>query len=125
MSDRKSTAVIADDEAHVRVYLKAIATHLGLDVVGEASDGEQAVQLCREREPDLVLLDLNMPIKTGEEALREIRQDCGNAKVVVFSSVADRQSVEECLDLGASHFILKDAPFLEITDILRETLAQA
>lgn len=110
--------VITDDEPHVRVFLRFAMNNMGLTVVGEAENGDQAIEVYRKLRPDLLLLDLNMPVKTGEEALREIRSEFPDARIVMLSSTADRESVEECALLGATHYIRKDSPFEEMREIL-------
>jgi two-component system chemotaxis response regulator CheY len=124
MSERNKTVVIADDEAHVRLYMKALLKTLNFDVVGEAKDGVEATTLALEKRPDLVLLDLNMPMRTGEEALEDILGKWPQARVVMLSSVADRLSVEHCLTLGALHFIRKDCSPAEIRTILTDLIQE-
>ncbi len=124
MAEQKKTVVIADDEAHVRLYMKALLKTLNLEVVGEAQDGFGAATLTLAKRPDLILLDLNMPSRTGEEALEDILREWPQARVVMLSSVADRLSVEHCLSLGARHFIRKDCSPAEIRTILTELLQE-
>jgi len=124
MAEQKKTVVIADDEAHVRLYMKALLKTLNLEVVGEAQDGFGAAALTQAKRPDLILLDLNMPTRTGEEALEDILREWPQARVVMLSSVADRLSVEHCLALGARHFIRKDCSPAEIRTILTELLQE-
>lgn len=119
---RKVRVLLADDELHVRTYLRFMVTNMGFEVVGEAINGEDAVKQFRATKPDIVLLDLNMPIKTGEEALQEIVAEFPQARVMILSSSADRETVSTCLDLGASNFIRKDSSFEDIRDIILETL---
>lgn len=124
MSERNKTVVIADDEAHVRLYMKALLKTLNFDVVGEAKDGVEATTVALDKRPDLVLLDLNMPTRTGEEALEDIMTEWPTARVVMLSSVADRLSVEHCLALGALHFIRKDCSPAEIRAIILDLLQE-
>lgn len=119
---KKYRVVIADDESHVRVFLRFAANTMGLVVVGEAGNGDEAVEIYRKTKPDLILLDLNMPVKTGEVALKEIRVEFPDARVVMLSSSADRESVEECAQLGAAYYIRKDCPFEEMKEILMSIL---
>lgn len=119
---RKHKVVITDDEPHVRVFLRFAMNNMGLTVVGEAENGAQAVDVYRELRPDLLLLDLNMPVKTGEAALRDILSEFPDARVVMLSSTADRESVEECAQLGAAHYIRKDCPFEEMKEIILSIL---
>jgi two-component system chemotaxis response regulator CheY len=121
---KKYKVVITDDEPHVRVFLKFAMNNMGLTVIGEAENGDQAVEVYRKLQPDMLLLDLNMPVKTGEAALREIRSEFPSACVVMLSSSADRESVEECAQLGAAHYIRKDCPFDEMKEIILSILTQ-
>ena len=89
-----------------------------LDRIGEPSlspDGAQAVALYQEHQPDLVLLDVNMPILDGVQALAQIQQLDPNAVVVMLTSLANRHTVEECLRLGAVDYIRKDTQREELT----------
>ena len=118
------TVVIADDELYVRVVIRSILQSLQLNVIGEAADGEEALRVFRDKKPDLLLLDVNMPLKTGEDTLRTILADSPEARVIMFSSVADRDSVERCLELGARHYIRKDCPPDEMRRIITEVLEE-
>ena len=118
------TVVIADDELYVRVVIRSILQSLQLNVIGEAADGEEALRVFRDKKPDLLLLDVNMPLKTGEDTLRTILAECPEARVIMFSSVADRDSVERCLELGARHYIRKDCPPDEMRRIITEVLEE-
>lgn len=116
------TVVIVDDEFHVRLYIRALITSMGMDVIGEAADGEDAVKVYREKRPDLLLLDMNMPGRNGEEALRDIIEEFPAANVIMLSSIADRSVVEKCLDIGAKHFIRRDCSTDEIKAIIDQIL---
>jgi two-component system chemotaxis response regulator CheY len=118
------TVVIADDELYVRVVIRSILDSLQLNVVGEAANGEEAIRVFHDKKPDLLLLDVNMPLKTGEDTLRTILNEFPEARVIMFSSVADRDSVERCLELGARHYIRKDCPPDEMRRIIREVLEE-
>lgn len=107
---RPNTALIVDDEPHVRMYLKLILKKIGFKTFIEAKNGQEGIDLYKLRQPDLVLLDVNMPVKEGMEALEEIMQFDPTAVVVVTSSVASRQAVEQSVELGASYYIRKDTP---------------
>src|SRR5262245_15907569 len=107
--------LLVDDEAHVRKFVSLIVHSLGAPTVIEASNGLEAVDLYRREKPDLVLLDVNMPILDGIGTLREIRKIDPDAVVVMLTSLANRQTVEESIELGASNYIRKDTPKDEIT----------
>ena len=119
---RKHRVVIADDEPHVRVFLRFAMNNMGLEVAGEAGNGQEALEVYRKLKPDILLLDLNMPVKTGEEALKDVLAEFPDAVVIMLSSSADRESVEACAAIGATHYIRKDCPFEEMRAIHYETL---
>lgn len=116
--NRPNSALIVDDEPHLRMYLKLLLKQIGFRTFSEAKNGQEGVDLYKARRPDLVLLDVNMPVKEGLEALEEIIDFDGNAVVVMASSVASRQAVERSVELGASYYIRKDTPKEEITEQL-------
>ena len=111
---RPNTALIVDDEPHIRMYLKLILKKVGFKTFIEAKNGQEGIDLYKSRKPDLVLLDVNMPVKEGMEALDEIMEFDPTAVVVVTSSVASRQAVEQSVELGASYYIRKDTPKKDI-----------
>ena len=115
---RPYTALIVDDEPHLRMYLKLILKRMGFKTFFEAKNGQEGIDLYKLRKPDLVLLDVNMPVKEGMEALEEIMEFDANAVVVMASSVASRQAVEQSVELGASYYIRKDTPKEDIVDQL-------
>ncbi len=115
---RPYTALIVDDEPHLRMYLKLLLKQIGFKTFSEAQNGQEGVDLYKSRRPDLVLLDVNMPVKEGMEALEEIMEFDENAVVVMASSVASRQAVERSVELGASYYLRKDTPKEEIVEQL-------
>lgn len=121
METTKPRVVLADDEDHIRLLMKTMLTSKGYEVLGVGTNGEEAVTLYREKRPDLLLLDINMPFKTGEEALREIMRESPDALVIMLTSVSDLESVKKCLSLGARNFIRKDTPISEIEALIMET----
>lgn len=115
---RPNTALIVDDEAHLRAYLKLILKQIGFTEFSEAENGQLAIDLYKKKKPDLVLMDVNMPVKEGIEALKEIMEFDEEAIVVMTSSVASRQAVETSVELGASFYIRKDTKKDDIIDAL-------
>jgi DNA-binding NarL/FixJ family response regulator len=102
--------VVADDHAVVRAGLvQLLATFAGVELVGAAADGEEAVTLCADRVPDVVLMDLEMPVLDGIEATRRIRSAQPAVAVVVLTSFSDRERILRALDAGAAGYLLKDA----------------
>jgi len=115
--------LLVDDEAHVRKFIGLILKQLGATTLFEAGNGRDAVEVFKRENPNLVLLDVNMPIQDGIATLREIRQLSTDCVVVMLTSLANRQTVEEALSLGADNYIRKDTPKDEILASLRQTIA--
>lgn len=102
--------LIADDQRVVREGLATIVASLdGVDVVGLAANGEEAVDLMAEQRPDVVLMDLNMPVLDGVAATAEIRSRYPAASVVILTTYADDQSIIAAMSAGASGYLTKDA----------------
>ena len=99
--------LIVDDALIMRMRIKEIAEEMGWEVVGEAANGEEAVSRFRELLPDLMTLDIVMPKMDGVSALRQIRQEHPQAKVVMVSAVDQKEKLSECIRLGAVDFIVK------------------
>ena len=120
MSSNPRRVVIADDEIHLRYVLKDAVQQEGMIVVGEAADGQVALELYRLHKPDLLLLDINMPVRNGEEALLDVITEFPDAKVMMLTMVADAEVVQRCLGAGALNYILKSNSTEDIRCILRE-----
>jgi two-component system chemotaxis response regulator CheY len=121
MSDKLNIRVLlADDEAHVRLFVKGVLASLGCEIVGEAADGKQAVELFDTTSPDLVLLDINMPVMDGLAALKALRAKSEKVAIVMLTSLASAEVVEQSLDAGASYHLRKDLPISELKDEIRE-----
>jgi DNA-binding NarL/FixJ family response regulator len=109
------TVVIADDQALVRVGLRKIFdAEAEIDIVGEAGDGEDAVSEARRLRPDVVLMDIRMPVLDGIEATRRIINAQPNTRVLILTTFGLDTYVYDALRAGASGFMLKDAPPEEI-----------
>jgi len=111
---------IANDEAMIRYTLKTIIKSLKMNCVGEAINGQEAVALYEKEKPDLMFLDINMPVKKGDEALRDIRAKFPNANVVMLTSVAETETVKKCIQDGALNYILKTNPLDKIKVMIEE-----
>jgi DNA-binding NarL/FixJ family response regulator len=111
--------VIADDQASVREGLVLLLGGLpDIEVVGAASDGEQAVALVAQHRPDAVLIDLHMPVLDGVGATRRLAAEHPDVAVVVLTTYADDQSVLEALHAGARSYLTKDADRAHIAQAL-------
>jgi AmiR/NasT family two-component response regulator len=106
--------VIAEDEALIRLDLKEMLGDSGYAVVGEAADGEAAVELARTLEPDIVILDVKMPVLDGISAAEQITA-AGTSAVVMLTAFSQRELVERAVDAGAMAYLVK--PFAK-SDLL-------
>ena len=122
MEAKRHGVLLADDEIHIRYLIRSVVRAEGLSVVGEANNGEDALVLYWQHRPLLTLMDINLPLKTGEEVLAEILREDPGACVVMLTMVSDVTTVRRCLDLGAAGYILKSNPVAQIRLLLREAL---
>lgn len=120
-AQKKMRVVIAEDETHVRKLIRTILLKMNCEIVGEAANGLDAVEIFSQLKPHMLLLDINMPLKSGKEALTEIRRRYQNAFVIMLTSLSDTETVEDCIKLGASGFIRKDVSMDEMQDIIKQT----
>ncbi|UWZ85842.1 response regulator [Occallatibacter riparius] len=110
--------LVADDHLVYRIGIRnLLGSEPGFDVVGEAADGLQAVELYRKLRPDVLLLDLRMPHKNGVEVVRAIRQEHQTARILVVTSYQTEEEVFQVLQAGAQGYVVKD--------VGRETLIEA
>jgi DNA-binding NarL/FixJ family response regulator len=113
-NDRLVRIVLADDHPVVRIGVRnMLSAHPGFEVVGEASDGDEAITQTLELEPDILLLDLQMPKMPGLEAMRAIMNGTGSGqgtvKIILLTSLITTQQIIEALQIGARGIVLKDA----------------
>lgn len=123
MNDEERIRVlIADDHAVVREGLRALMnSEPGLEVVGEAVNGVEAVQLADALQPDVILLDLMMPKKSGLEAIGEIKQANPEARILVLTSFAEDDKVFPAIKAGALGYLMKDSLPHELLQAIRDT----
>ncbi len=115
--------VICDDQAIVRDGLMMLLKlEKDIEVVGTATDGSEAVELVDKSQPDLVLMDLKMPVMNGVEATRRIKTNHATTKVLVLTTYDDDQWVFEAIRAGASGYLLKDTPRDELVTAIRGTI---
>jgi DNA-binding NarL/FixJ family response regulator len=118
--------LVADDHPIVRAGLRAlIEGRMGLSVVGEAADGNAAVEAAASLEPDVVLMDLAMPRLDGFDATRRITCGCPNTRVLVLTTYASDADAVRAMDAGATGYLLKDAAPDEIVAAIRTVAAGA
>lgn len=112
--------LLVDDQNLIRRGLRALLkTDPDLEIIGEAENGRDAIDLVGTLQPDVVLMDIRMPILDGVEATRAICQQFPLAKVLVLTTFDDREYVTQALQAGAVGYLLKDTPFEELTQAIR------
>jgi two-component system, NarL family, response regulator LiaR len=115
--------LIADDHALVREGLRTMLSgEDGIEVIAEANDGQQALDVCRELEPDLVLMDVRMPVMDGLEATKKIKQEMPKTSVMMVTMHENPDYLFEAVKAGAAGYVLKDASGERILSAVRRTL---
>jgi len=99
--------LVVDDLEFMRTLIRDILETGGHEIVAEAADGRQALLLCRAWKPDLTLMDISMPRMDGLEALKRIKDDDPDSRVVMCSSLGEQEKILEAIRLGASDYIVK------------------
>lgn len=115
--------LITDDALIIREMIKASATEAGWDVVGEASNGQEAVEKFATLMPDAMTLDLVMPDFGGLQVLEHLREHNLRAYIIVVSAIEQTSVIKEALRLGASDFVVKPFNATRLTDTLRKAAA--
>ncbi|MCW2815993.1 MAG: ATP-binding region, ATPase domain protein [Nocardioides sp.] len=123
VTTRPLRVVIIDDTPDLRDLLRIALTRGGFEVVGEAGDGSTGIDVVRTHRPDVVLLDLAMPVMDGIEALPSIRRLCPAAKIVVLSGFGAQQMSARAVAAGADGYVQKGAPLTTILDYVRDMSA--
>lgn len=114
--------LLVDDEPHIRKFIGLLLRQIGTPTLLEAGNGMDAVALYKEHQPDVVLLDVNMPQLDGMGTLQQIMQVDENAVVIMLTSQTSRALISQAAEMGASNYIRKDTPKEEILTALRETI---
>lgn len=113
--------VICDDHAVVRNGLTSfLSVYDDFELVGEAKNGEQAVRLCSQLQPDVVLMDLVMPVMDGVTAIQLIRQKHPNTQIIALTSFKEREQVQAAIQAGAIGYLLKDLNAEELAHAIRQ-----
>jgi NarL family two-component system response regulator LiaR len=116
--------IICDDQAIVRDGLEMLLKlEPDIEILGVADDGAAAVEMVEKKTPDLVLMDLKMPVMNGVEATRQIRTKYPQVKVLVLTTYDDDEWVFDAIQAGASGYLLKDTPRDEVIKAIRGTVA--
>ncbi|MEP7120587.1 MAG: response regulator transcription factor [Byssovorax sp.] len=116
--------VLAEDHAMLRGGVRAMLEAAGgVEVIGEASDGREAVKLAERLRPDVIVMDVAMPQLNGIEATRQIHAASPKIAIIILSMYGDREYIREALRAGASAYLLKEAAFSELWTAIREVVA--
>lgn len=115
--------LLADDHALLREGLRRSLVSEGYDVIAEAGDGQQAIQLAEQHQPDVVLMDVTMPVLGGIEAARRLTSNGVSTKIVMLTMHADPQLIREAQDAGASGYLMKDCTTRDIVETIKATLS--
>ena len=115
--------VIADDHTMVREGLARAMRDAGFDVVGQAADGEAAVALVEEHLPDVVLMDLSLPVLSGAAATKRIKKGAPGTAVLALSMLSDESAVVSALSAGAAGYMVKDCTTEELIDAVNRVAA--
>jgi two-component system, chemotaxis family, chemotaxis protein CheY len=116
--------LIVDDASFMRNMIREIFVAAGYEVVGEASQGEEAVRKYQELKPDLTTMDIVMPYKNGVEATREIVRANPGAVVVICSALGQEAQVLEALEAGAADFVVKPFRAEDVLAVVRKALGE-
>ena len=120
---RPARLIIADDHALLRSGIRSmLAGEADFEVVGEAADGQEALELCRRLQPDLVLMDVRMPRMDGLAATRAIKEEFPKTSVVMVTMQEDPDYLFEAVIAGAAGYVLKGATPEQLTDAVRQVL---
>ena len=112
--------LIADDAMFMREMIKDIAQQAGFEVIGEAGNGIEAVEKYRELRPDIATMDIVMPLKSGIEAVREIKSEFDDARIIMCSALGQDSLVVEALEAGARDFIVKPFKADQVIEVLKK-----
>ena len=115
--------LIVDDAAFMRMMIKDILVKNGFEIVGEAADGAQAVQLFQDTQPDLVTMDITMPEMDGITALKEIKKVNPQAKVIMCSAMGQQAMVIDAIQAGAKDFIVKPFQADRVLEAINKALS--
>jgi len=118
--DHAVRLLLADDHRMLRESLRRSMEDNGFDVVGEAPDGAEAVRLAEELRPDVILMDVTMPVLDGVEATRQVRDRVPGTQVVILTMHADREVLVDAIRAGAAGYLVKDCSTEEVVDTVRK-----
>ena len=118
-----TSVLVVDDAVFMRTMLKKLLTEAGLEVAGEAENGEMAVARYQELKPDLVMMDITMPKMDGLEALKEIMRTDPQARVVMCTALGQERTVMEAVQAGAKDYIIKPFKAENVLEVVKKATA--
>ena len=114
--------LIVDDAKFMRITLTNILKKANHEIVGEAENGREAVELYRELKPDLVTMDITMPEMSGLDAVKKIKKDFKDAKIIMCSAMGQQKMVVDAIEAGAKDFIVKPFDDSQVVDSVSRVL---
>ncbi|MCE1241077.1 MAG: response regulator [Azonexaceae bacterium] len=124
MRSKRHSVVIVDDNDMMRTVLRAMLRSERYDIVGEARNGVQAVEMAGRLKPDIVCMDVLMPEKNGIEAMAEIKAERPETEIIMITGSADPDTVQEAIMNGAAGFIIKPFNAARVIDTLAKVAAR-
>ncbi|MDX9690907.1 MAG: response regulator transcription factor [Acholeplasmataceae bacterium] len=120
----KIKILLVDDQPIIRNGLKSVIDSIeDMEVVGEANHGREAYILASQKSPDIILMDIRMPIMDGVEATRVIKKDFPHIKIIMLTTFDDDQYIIQAISYGASGYLLKDVEMNQLIDSMRDSLS--
>lgn len=115
--------LVCDDSAFMRMMLKRVLIDNGHEIVGEAGDGMEAVQLYRQHKPDLITMDITMPKMDGIQAVTHIHEEDPLVRIVMVTALGQRAIITDAINAGASDFIVKPFDNIQVIETIKKVLA--
>ena len=119
-----ATVLVVDDTLFMRVTISNMFTELGYEVVGKAVNGKEAVDMYRELQPDLVTMDVTMPVMSGIVAVKKIITEFPNAKIIMITALGLQKLIVEAIENGAKDFITKPFELERLKAVADQLLGQ-
>lgn len=114
--------LIADDDRMTRTALRLLLSEQWCNVVGEAVDGEKALEMCIALQPDIAFIDINMPKMDGHQAAQSIRSNCPNTGVIMISTLPTLSNVQQAMQAGANAFVVKPFNTVKVIEAIEQCL---
>ncbi len=119
----KKKILIVDDSLYMRTVIKDTLTGLGYEVIGQASNGETAIDLALELQPDLITLDNILPDMLGLDIIKVLKKEEVDAKIIMISAVGQQSVVDEGIKLGVDSYIVKPFTADQLADVVKKVMA--